>query len=115
MKRMIACCGLVCTGCPAYLATQADDRAALERVAAHWREAFNMPDITADSVMCDGCLTHNGRLSGYCVQCKVRPCGIEQGVVNCAHCPDYACEKLEAFFGIAPGARTTLDEIRRTL
>jgi hypothetical protein len=115
MKRMMAYCGLVCTDCPAYRATQVDDRAALERVAAHWRKVFNMPDITADSVMCDGCLARDGRRSGYCVQCQVRPCGVERGVVNCAHCSDYACAKLGAFFSIAPGARTALDEIRRTL
>jgi hypothetical protein len=34
------------------------------------------------------------------------------GVVNCAHCADYACDKLEQFFGFVPPARTVLDEIR---
>ena len=54
MDRMVAFCGLVCTNCPAYIATQADDRAALERVAAQWREEFNTPDIIVESVICDG-------------------------------------------------------------
>jgi hypothetical protein len=36
--RIIAYCGLVCTDCPAYIATQADDRVALERVAAQRTE-----------------------------------------------------------------------------
>ena len=115
MKRMIAYCGLVCTDCPAYLATQADDRAALERVAAHWRKAFNMPDITADSVMCDGCLARDGRRSGYCVQCQVRPCGVERGVVNCAHCAEYSCDKLDGFLSHVPDARKVLEEIRQLL
>ena len=35
MKRIIAFCGLVCTECPAFIATQKDDREALEQVAAH--------------------------------------------------------------------------------
>ena len=30
MDKIVAYCGLECTGCPAYVATQADDRAALE-------------------------------------------------------------------------------------
>lgn len=30
-ERIVAYCGLVCTECPAHIATQADDRAALER------------------------------------------------------------------------------------
>ena len=116
MDKMIAYCGLVCTDCPAYVATQADDRAALERVAAQWREAFNAPEITADSIICDGCLGSNGgRLSGYCYECEIRACGVERGVVNCAHCDEYGCEKLEGFFGHASEARAVLDEIRRGL
>ena len=116
MDKMIAYCGLVCTDCPAYVATQADDRAALERVAAQWREAFNAPEITADSIICDGCLGSNGgRLSGYCYECEIRACGVERGVVNCAHCDEYGCEKLEGFFGHASEARAVLDEVRRGL
>jgi hypothetical protein len=44
---------------------------------------------------------------------------MERGVVNCAHCDDYArqggCEKIERFFGFVPNARAVLDEIRRSL
>ena len=116
MDRIIAYCGLVCSDCPAYVATQTNDPAALERVAAQWREAFNAPEITADSIICDGCLgTNGGRLSGYCATCDIRACGLERGVVNCAHCDDYACAKLEGFWGQASEARTVLDEIRGQL
>jgi len=31
MNKIVAYCGLVCSDCPAYIATQANDRAALER------------------------------------------------------------------------------------
>jgi hypothetical protein len=34
MDKIIAYCGLVCADCPAYIATPANDREALERVAA---------------------------------------------------------------------------------
>lgn len=116
MDKIIAYCGLVCTECPAYIATQADDRAALERVAAQWREQFNTPQLTADSVICDGCLeSDGGRLSGYCSMCEIRACGVKRGVVNCAHCDDYACEKLAAFLSQVPQAQAMLDEIRRAL
>jgi len=113
-NKMIAYCGLVCTGCPAYIATQADDRAALEQVAAQWREEFNAPDITVESVICDGCLV-GGRKCAHCSDCEIRACGMERGVANCAHCADYACEKLEGFFGFAPDARAVLDEVRQSL
>ncbi len=114
MNKIIAYCGLVCTDCPAYIATQANDQAALERVAAQWREEYNAPTITVESVICDGCLT-DGRKCSHCSECEIRACGVEQGVANCAHCVDYACDKLEGFFGFVPDARTVLDEIRQSL
>jgi hypothetical protein len=119
MDRIIAYCGLVCSDCPAYIATQADDRIALEQVAAQWREEYNAPAITAETIICDGCLTDDGRKFSHCFECEIRACGMERDVVNCAHCTDYVpqrgCEKLEGFFGFAPEARATLDEIRRAL
>lgn len=115
MDEIIAYCGLVCTECPAYIATQAGDMEALEQVAAQWREEFDSPEITAASITCDGCLTGEGRKCGHCFECEIRACGVERGVVNCAYCLDYACDKLESFFGFAPEARATLEEIRLSL
>lgn len=116
MNRMVAYCGIVCTDCPAYIATQADDRAALERVAAQWREEFSAPEITVASVICDGCLASNGaRLAGYCSTCAIRACGVERDVVNCAHCAEYSCDKLDGFLSHVPDARKVLEEIRQSL
>jgi hypothetical protein len=122
MDRMVAFCGIICSDCPAYLATQADDRDALEQVLTHWRKAFDAPHITVEDIICDGCLTSDGRLNGYCQHCKIRPCAVERGVTNCAHCDEYACDqlehllaicdKLEGFFGFTSQARATLDNIR---
>jgi len=117
MDRIITHCGLVCTDCPAYIATQANDHAALEKAAAKWREEYNVPGITtAESVICDGCLgDDSGRLSGYCSMCEIRACGVERGVANCAHCADYARERLENFFGFVPDAGAVLDQIWHSL
>ena len=116
MDRITAYCGLLCSECPAYVATQSKDRSALERVAALWREQFNAPEMTADSIVCDGCLGHNGgRLCGYGSVCEIRACALPRGVANCAHCGDYACEKLAAFFEHAPEARVMLDGVRQRL
>jgi hypothetical protein len=114
MDKIIAYCGLICTDCPAYVATQANDQAALERVAAQWRQEYNAPSITVESVICDGCLSGERKCS-HCAECEIRACGIERSVANCAHCPDYACEKLKKFFGFVPNARTVLDEVRVSL
>ena len=51
MSRMVAFCGVICTDCPAYRATQTDDRSALEEVLEHWREEFNAPHITVEDII----------------------------------------------------------------
>jgi hypothetical protein len=112
MDTIIAYCGLVCSDCPAYVATQANDHAALERVAAEWREEYNAPNITVESVLCDGCLTDDGYKCSHCAECEIRACGQARGVANCAHCADYGCDKLQGFFSFVPDARTRLDAIR---
>ncbi len=114
MNEMIAYCGLVCTDCPAYLATQAGDRQALEKIAVQWREEYDAPDLTVDSVICDGCL-NGGRKCGHCAECEIRACGVEKGILNCAHCDDYPCEGLVQFFGFVPETRETLDTVRQSL
>ena len=114
MDKMIAYCGLICTECPAYLATQANDRAELERVAALWREEYNAPHITVESVICDGCIV-DGRKCGHWFECEIRACAMERGVINCAYCADYGCQIIEGFFGFVPEARATLDGIRAGL
>ena len=115
MDKIIAYCGLVCSDCPAYVATQANDQAALEKVAAQWQQEFNAPNITVESIICDGCLD-SGRKCSHCAECQIRACGVERGVANCAHCANYnTCDKLQGFFGFAPQARATLDAIRAQL
>jgi hypothetical protein len=113
-EQMIAYCGLVCTECPAYVATQADDKEALARLAAQWSKEFGAP-MTAADCLCDGCVSGSDRLIGYCGECGVRACASGRGVITCAHCDDYGCEKITAFVNGAPDAKARLEEIRRTL
>ncbi|MBN1661510.1 MAG: DUF3795 domain-containing protein [Anaerolineae bacterium] len=115
MEPMIAYCGLVCTDCPAYVATQANDWDALDRLAVYAREHYGQPDATAESTMCDSCKSDSSRLCGYCAVCDVRACAMALNLANCAHCADYACDKLERFWSMAAEARTTLDAIRASL
>jgi hypothetical protein len=50
MDRIISFCGLICTDCEAYQATQVKDHDWLERVAAGWREEYKNPAFTAENV-----------------------------------------------------------------
>ena len=111
MTTLIAACGLECSICDAYVATQANDQAALEQIAAKWRVKFNAPTISAENILCDGCMA-NGRKIGHCAECGIRLCAIERGLENCAACPDYGCETLSAFLQNVPQARTNLEVLR---
>jgi len=114
MEKMIAYCGLACTECPAFIATQKDDQEALKQVADHWSKQFDK-SFAAEDCICDGCIASTDRHSSYCHECKIRACGINKSVRNCAHCSDYACQELETFFGFAPEAKASLEKIRRVL
>ena len=109
-EKIIAYCGLVCSECPSYLATQNNDMEALQKVAENAKEQFGVT-VTAEECICDGCLG-NGRKIGYCAECAIRACASTMGIANCAHCSEYGCEKLSAFLEHAAEAKTTLEAIR---
>jgi len=111
MPDLIAFCGLDCAKCEAYQATQADDLAWKQRVVDQWKAEYNA-QVDIAGVTCDGCTAISGRWGAHCYDCDIRLCGLERGVTNCAACPDYACEKLESFFGFAPDARANLELLR---
>jgi len=109
MDEIIAYCGLDCAKCEAFLATQKNDRAELERVAQKWSEGDKK--LTAEDVTCDGCFGE--RISKYArTACAIRACGAESKVKNCAYCDEYKCEKIAKFHQNAPTAAQKLDAIR---
>jgi hypothetical protein len=113
MNDMIAFCGLICTDCPAFLATQNDDDNKRRETAALWSEQYGMA-LQAKDINCDGCLSDTGRLIGHCNVCDIRKCGRQKQVENCAGCDDYSCDRLEDFFKVAPHTKRVLDDIRST-
>ncbi len=110
MTRIIARCGLICTDCPAYQATQADDDRLRAETAAKWSKEFG-GTFQPEEINCDGCLSTGERVFRYCKECAIRLCGGERALENCGLCQDYACEKLTNFFAQAPAAKVTLDEV----
>jgi hypothetical protein len=111
MTTLIAPCGLDCGKCDAYVATQANDTVALERIAEKWRVEYHSPEIIVANLLCDGCMV-GGRTIGYCQECKIRACAEAHGVENCATCPDYTCETLVNFHAQAPQAKANLEALR---
>ena len=114
MERIIAYCGLLCNDCEAYQATQVKDSHALEQVAAKWRVEYQTSRITADNIVCNGCLASDGVQSFHCGECATRACGVAKGVANCGECPEYeSCERIQSFFKFVPSAKIVLDEVHQ--
>lgn len=111
MERIVAYCGIICSDCPAFKATQANDDVERRRVAELWTKQYGEEYRTED-INCDGCLTRGSRIFGHCKVCEIRKCAEERHVENCAYCEEYACEKLSRLFNIFKQAKEVLDEIR---
>jgi len=62
-----------------------------QQIKEHYGLDCNAKDVTD----CDGCKTEGGRLFSGSNKCPVRICAGEKGVETCAHCSEYACEKLK--------------------
>ena len=111
--RIVAYCGITCSVCPAYIATQKNDDALRRETAKNWSEMFKA-DIKPEDINCDGCPTDSERIFNHCRVCDIRKCAREKRVKNCAFCPEYSCQKLSAFLAQVPEAKATLEEIRKT-
>jgi hypothetical protein len=114
MKEIIAFCGLLCSECGAFLATKNNDDKKREEVAQLWSKEYGS-DIKSEDINCEGCLSEGENIFNYCRVCEIRKCGKEKGVMNCAYCDEYTCEKLEKFFQMVPAAKERLDKIRNKL
>ncbi|MFW9818434.1 MAG: DUF3795 domain-containing protein [Candidatus Thorarchaeota archaeon] len=113
MEKIIAYCGINCSECPAYLATQKDDYEELKKVAKEW--SSEEMSFKPEELYCDGCCTSKGKHVVWSSQCPIRNCCQEKGLENCAYCDDYFCDDLKMTFDKTPSAKERLDEIRKTL
>ena len=84
-------------------------------IAKQIKELYSQDYKPQDITDCDGCKTENGRLFSGCKNCEIRKCARQKGIENCAHCNEYACEKLDTLFTTYPEAKSRLDAIRSAL
>jgi hypothetical protein len=110
-NRIVGACGITCSACPVYIATRTNDDALRAKTAREWSAMFHA-DIKAENINCDGCPSDGPRLFHHCTECEIRKCAREKKLANCAQCPEYSCQKLDAFLAQVPEARETLDELR---
>lgn len=114
MEKKIGFCGIVCTECKAYLATQHNSNAERKKVAQEWSKQYHK-EFKPEEINCDGCTSDGKRHIGYCQICEIRTCGRQKNINNCASCNEYPCEKLTQFFTMAPDAKQTLDALRNAV
>ncbi|MCK4395091.1 DUF3795 domain-containing protein [candidate division WOR-3 bacterium] len=114
-EKMVAFCGIVCTDCPAFIATQNNDDKLREKTAKKWSSEEH--SLKAEDVNCDGCPVVGKRVMEFISFCKVRKCALEKGVKNCAYCEEYPCKELGELWKQLklPEAKETLEEIRKTM
>jgi hypothetical protein len=107
-NKHIAFCGLDCMQCGAYIAKRENNDKLRRETAAAWNKAYNL-GLKPEDINCDGCLAE---IIGNSL-CSIRQCARGKGLLNCAYCADYSCDKLDKNFQTTLGCKETLDNIRQ--
>lgn len=113
MERIIAYCGLICNDCPAFIATNENNKQKKIELANQW--SSENYTVTPEDINCSGCRAGCNNTFKFCRECEIRLCGVEKEIENCAHCNEYPCNKLEKPFEMTPQNKTLLDEVRSNL
>jgi hypothetical protein len=107
---MIAYCGIDCSKCDSYLATQSGSYEKLEKVASKLSRLYCANVIPA-YVICDGCKTGENH-SFFCSNlCKMRKCCIENGYNYCIECADFPCKELQSELDNNTNAKDNLKKL----
>lgn len=109
---MIACCGLNCSACDAYLATRGNDDTKRRETAQKWSKLYRT-EIAPGQINCSGCKSDGPRFF-HCTVCEIRTCCLSRGLDHCAACKDYICDTLAGFIRLAPEAGMALERLRPT-
>lgn len=93
MDKLMSACGVMCSGCGAYLAASKGP-AYQQQVADAWRRIYGLDEISAN-ISCTGCLGSDEDVFHTSIRCTARRCCRSKGFKSCAECPEISCEYLE--------------------
>lgn len=108
MNDLIACCGLDCSTCDAYIATVNNDDELRRQTAEKWTTLYNAPNITAEMINCTGCRIEGVKV-GHCAECEIRNCVHAKGFATCGDCSELdVCEIVAKVHQFVPAAKLNL-------
>ena len=108
---MISYCGIDCSKCESYLATQANSDIERRKIAEQCLIEFNV-NMKPEEINCNGCKSNGVKCAFAANLCEIRKCNIEKSQPYCAVCSEYKCEKLEKIIQSAPAIGEALEALR---
>ena len=92
-NQKISFCGDVCTECPRYVATIANDTNALKSFAELWfKFGFRPKVVDPEEIKCLGCNKEMVCSNG------INDCEHLENIMNCGECDRFPCEKINTVF-----------------
>ena len=109
-------CGVDCTDCDVFRATEHGDQEAADRALEGWtktaQEHWGMQTLDPAILKCRGCRTEGEEIFKGCRLCPIRRCAQQKGLSSCGHCPTWReCEQLSHLLADEPKARPNLEAI----
>jgi len=89
---IISKCGYRCDLCPAH-ETNLKSEADIKRMCDAWNKYLGSHIEPEMISACGGCQAKGNQGDETC---PVRPCAIGKDLENCAHCDEFACDKLKS-------------------
>lgn len=112
MDKMIAFCGIHCSECPVFLATQKDNNIMRAQVLKLWSDQYKM-ELSIEEINCQGCKSNGNQLFTHCMKCSIRSCAKKRGIDLCIECDVYPCKQIDDFFMVTPIAKANMEKLQQ--
>jgi hypothetical protein len=110
MALPISPCGIDCSTCDAYKATQNNDLELKQKLAADYMQRFEV-DKPLNEFECDGC-TQGGRHISFRAECEIRNCALGKDYATCAECSSFPCDKGAFIWTESSISKANLDSLK---
>lgn len=95
MNDNVAYCGIICTECPLYIATQKNDFEMKKKIQSEYEELYHRP-FDLEDIKCYGCKSDKKFFLSN--KCNITPCNKNKGIDTCSQCNNHPCKRIEKFY-----------------